>query len=143
MTAQGLEVIDHSVHQTHEWINELAARLGWVSKRSALRLMRVTLRHIRDHLLADEAAQFSAQLPVVIRGFFYEGWVPKLTPIRERRHQDFLSFIGNAMQETEEYNGSADLKCVFDLLNSRISRGEVEDVRANLPKDIRDLWPEP
>ena len=70
MTAQGLEVIDHSVHLTHEWINELAARLGWSSKRSALRLMRVTLRHVRDHLMVNEMAQVSAQLPIMIRGFF-------------------------------------------------------------------------
>ena len=51
MTEQGLEVIDHSVHLTHEWINELAGRLGWSSKRSALRLMRTVLHRIRDHLL--------------------------------------------------------------------------------------------
>ena len=93
MTAQGLEVIDHSVHLTHEWINELAERLGWSSKRSTLRLLRITLRRLRDHLLVDELAQMSAQLPLLIRGFFFEGWVPKQTPIKERNAQDFIAFI--------------------------------------------------
>ncbi|WP_299732615.1 DUF2267 domain-containing protein [uncultured Tateyamaria sp.] len=143
MTAQGLEVIDQSVHLTHEWINELAGRLDWTSKRSALRLMRVTLHRICDHLLVDEVAQFSAQLPVLIRGFYYEGWVPKNTPIRERRVADFTAFIGHHMADTAEYRGGEDIRCVFDLLNARISRGEVEDVRANLPEDLRDLWPRP
>lgn len=143
MTAQGLEVIDHSVHLTHEWINELAERLGWSSKRSALRLMRITLRHVRDHLVVNEVAHVSAQLPIVIRGFFFEGWVPKQTPIKERNVQDFVTFITEQMAEAEEYRGREDIKCVFDLLNNRISRGEVEDVRATLPTSIRDLWSAP
>ncbi|WP_156477437.1 hypothetical protein [Falsihalocynthiibacter arcticus] len=29
MSAQGLEVIDHTVQLTHEWINELRDRLAW------------------------------------------------------------------------------------------------------------------
>lgn len=143
MTAQGLEVIDHSVHLTHEWINELAERLGWSSKRSALRLMRITLRHVRDHLVVNEVAHVSAQLPIVIRGFFFEGWVPKQTPIKERNVQDFVTFITEQMAEAEEYRGRDDIKCVFDLLNNRISRGEVEDVRSTLPTSIRDLWSAP
>ncbi len=143
MTAQGLEVIDHSIHLTHEWINELAERLGWSSKRSTLRLLRITLHHIRDHLLVDELAQMSAQLPLLIRGFFFEGLVPKQTPIKERNAQDFIAFIADQMGNAEEYRGREDIKCVFDLLNNRLSRGEIEDVRATLPAPIRELWPAP
>jgi len=143
MTAQGLEVIDQSVHLTHGWINELAGRLDWSSKRSALRLMRVILHRIRDHLLVDEVAQLSAQLPVMIRGFFFEGWVPKGTPIKERHGEEFIAFISHQMSDTGEYRGREDIKCVFDLLNARISGGEVEDIRASLPQDLRDLWPTP
>lgn len=143
MSAQGLEVIDHSVHLAHEWINELTERLDWGSKRSGLRLMRVTLHRIRDHLLPDELAQLSAQLPVVIRGFFFEGWVPKNTPIKERHVEDFVNHISECMGDVSEYRGQGDITCVFDLLNARLSRGEVEDVRASLPQELRDLWPVP
>lgn len=143
MTAQGLEVIDHSVHLTHEWINELAERLDWSSKRSTLRLLRVTLHHIRDHLLVEELAQMSAQLPVMIRGFLFEGWVPKQTPIKERSAGDFVGFVTHQMGDTAEYRGRDDIICVFDLLNARLSRGEVEDIRGNLPEAVRDVWPAP
>lgn len=143
MTAQGLEVIDHSVHLAHEWINELAERLDWSSKRSALRLMRVTLNRIRDHLLVDELAQLSAQLPILIRGFLFEGWVPKRTPLKERRGNDFVTFINVQMEGSEEYRGREDIKCVFDLLNARLSMGEIEDIRACLPDDLRALWNAP
>jgi len=32
---------------------------------------------------------------------------------------------------------------VFNVINAHISRGEVEDVRACLPQELRDLWPAP
>ncbi|MEH6832444.1 MAG: DUF2267 domain-containing protein [Sulfitobacter sp.] len=143
MTGQGLEVIDHSAQLTHEWINELAERLGWASKRSALRLLRITICHVRDHLLVNEVAHVSAQLPIMIRGFFFEGWMPEQTPIKERNAIEFVSFIEGQMKGAEEYRGRDDIKCVFELLNNRLSRGEVEDIRATLPADIRDLWPTP
>jgi uncharacterized protein (DUF2267 family) len=143
MSAQGLEVIDHSVHITHEWINELAGRLDWTSKRSTLRLFRSTMQHLRDHLMPDEMAQFSAQLPLLIRGMFFEGWVPKRTPIKEHKIAAFISAIEDKMGTAEEYRGPEDIRYVFELLNARISAGEIEDVRAILPSAIRGLWPAP
>ncbi|MGA9411851.1 MAG: DUF2267 domain-containing protein [Roseobacter sp.] len=143
MGSEGLDVIEHSVHLAHDWVNELTGRLDWSSKRSALRLMRVTMHHIRDHLPVDELAQFSAQLPVLVRGFFFEGWVPKRTPIKERHEYEFIAYIDEQMADTEEYRGREDIKCVFDLLNARLSRGEIEDVRACLPADLRDIWTAP
>jgi uncharacterized protein (DUF2267 family) len=143
MSAQGLEVINHTVNLTHEWINELAGRLDWSSKRSALRLLRATLHHVRDHLLVEELAQLSAQLPVLVRGFFFEGWVPKRTPIKERHGEDFIAFIDGEMDGCDEYRGHQDIRCVFELLNARLSSGEVNDIRASLPEDLRGLWPAP
>ena len=143
MSAQGLEVIDHSVHTTHEWINELAERLDWASKRSTLRLLSILLHHIRDHLLVNEVAHMSVQLPLLKRGLFFEGWMPKNTPIKERYADQFINAINSQMTEAEDYRGPKDIFCVFDLLNARLSAGEIEDVRACLPVDIRELWPAP
>ena len=140
MSAQGLEVIDHTVQTTHEWINELAARLGYGSKRSALRLLRVTLHMVRDQLSVDELAQFSAQLPLLIRGMTFEGWNPQST---RQRSPSFDETIEAAMQGDVEFSGAGDVKHVFDLLNNRISRGEVEDIRACLAKDARTHWAAP
>lgn len=143
MSAQGLEAIDHTVQLTHEWINELAERLGWASKRSALRLLRVVLHEIRDRLSQDELAQFSAQLPLLIRGMLFEGWVPKRTPKLERNADAFAQEIATQVGEESEYRGPEDIHYVFELLNNRISRGEVEDIRARLPESLRDFWPAP
>ena len=140
MSSQGLEVIDYTTHQTHEWINELAANLGWADRRQVLMLLRSTLAALRDLLTPNEAAQFSAQLPLFIRGFFFEGWRPSV-PL-ERTREAFVERVGTHLEKDLEYRGVEDIVAVLRLLNSRISEGEVRDMRQSLPKDIRSLWPE-
>ena len=138
-----IHVFERTTHEAHEWVNELAGRTGWTSERDVLRLLRVVLTKIRDHLLVDEMAQFAAQLPTVLRGMFYEGWQPKKTPIHERHAADFVADIETKIKDVADYDGPADIKAVFNLLNARLSRGEIEDVRACLPTELREMWPAP
>jgi uncharacterized protein (DUF2267 family) len=142
MSAQGLEVIDHTVQLTHEWINELRARLGWDSSRDALRLLRATLTQIRDHLGHEELAQLSAQMPLLIRGMFFEGWQPAHTPIRDRKLESFVAAISTHMSKVQGWRGEADIQAVFRTLDHKISRGEIDDVKAGLPQSIREFWPD-
>ena len=143
MSAQGLEAIDHTVQLTHEWINELAGRLGWASKRSTLRLMRAVLQQVRDRVSQDELAQFSAQLPLLVRGMLFEGWVPGRANTKKRDLKVFAAEIADRMNDDPEYRGVEDTRHVFELLNNRISSGEAKDLRAGLPEALRGLWPEP
>jgi len=143
MSAQGLEVIDHTVQLTHAWINELAERLGWASKRSSLRLMRTVFHQIRDRLSNDELAQFSAQLPLLLRGMLFEGWMPKRSRVSVRKLADFAAEVAAKMGDDAEYRGVEDTRYVFELLNNRIERGEIEDIRAHLSESLRALWPKP
>lgn len=140
MSSQGLEVIDHTVQLTHEWINDLAERLGWTSHRDVLRLMRVTLCQIRDHLGHDEVAQLSAQMPLLIRGMFFEGWTPSHTPIRDRKADHFVAAISAQVGDVTGWRGVDDIVAVFETLNARISEGEIADVKAGLPTPIRQMW---
>lgn len=140
MSAQGLEVIDLTVQLTHEWINELRERLDWDSSRDALRLLRVTLVQLRDHLGHDEVAQLSAQMPLLIRGMFYEGWRPSHTPVRDRKVEHFLSEIEGQVGDVQGWRGTRDVAAVFRTLDHKISEGEIRDVKAGLPQSIRDLW---
>jgi uncharacterized protein (DUF2267 family) len=141
MSKQGLEVIDHTVQLTHEWINELAERLDWSNHRNVFHLLRLTLTGLRDLLGHDEAAQFSAQLPILIRGVFYEGWRPSDTPLKDKHKEAFVARIDAQLAGYPEYRGEEDVRTVFKLLNGRISEGEVEDIRSTLPSPVQDFWP--
>lgn len=138
-----IHVFERTTHEAHEWVNDLAGRTGWTNEREVLRLLRAVLGKVRDHLHVNEMAQFSAQLPILLRGMFFEGWQPKLTPVRERSATAFTTAIEEKVGDVVGYRGETDIKAVFNLINARISRGEVEDVRACLPQDLRDLWPAP
>jgi uncharacterized protein (DUF2267 family) len=142
MSAQGLEVIDHTVQLTHEWINELRERLGWTSSRDTLRLLRATLAQVRDHLGHNEVAQLSAQLPLLIRGMFFEGWQPAHTPVRDRTLDHFIAAIAAKLGDVADWRGSQDVETVLMVLGTKISQGEIADIKAGLPTTIRAFWPD-
>jgi uncharacterized protein (DUF2267 family) len=55
MSDFGLKSIDHTLHLTHIWLNELLERTSWSDKQRAYRLLRATLQATRDHLPVNEA----------------------------------------------------------------------------------------
>ena len=141
MVAAHLPTIDHTVQLTREWVRELGDRADWSEER-AYRLLRVALQTLRDWLDVDEAAQFGAQLPLLLRGLYYEGWRPAKTPVADNSRDAFLSRIDAAFA-TDPIDDTRDaVGQVFRMLNHRISAGEVRDVRERLPAPLRDLWPE-
>lgn len=138
-----IHVFERTVHEAHDWVNELSGRLGWTSERDVLRLLRTVLCNIRDHLPVNEMAQFSAQLPIMLRGMYFEGWQPKNTPTKDRHVADFIAAVEDEVGDVLDYLGTEDITAVFKVINARVSRGEVEDVRANLPQALKDMWPAP
>jgi len=68
MSQDGLESIDHTVHLTHTWINELDTMLGLNDKHRSYRLLRCVLQALRDWFPVNESADFAAQLPNLLRG---------------------------------------------------------------------------
>jgi uncharacterized protein (DUF2267 family) len=143
VSAVGLETIDHTVQLTHIWINELDTQLGWNSKSRSYRLLRVALQAIRDWLPTNEAADFAAQLPTLLRGVYYEHWRPATTPVRERERSAFLARIDHAFKTDPIDDTPEAVSQVFAFLSGKIGAGEVEDVRHALPADLRALWPAP
>lgn len=134
--------LTHSLQLTREWVRELAASLGWEDENRAFRLLRVTLQAIRDWLDVNEASQLGAQLPILLRGLYYEGWHPAKTPVSERAREDFLFRVSKTFATDPLENETEAVGAVFRLLNARITAGEISDVRHRLPRHLRELWPE-
>lgn len=143
MSAPGLEGLDHTVHVTHAWINDLDERLGWENKARTYRLLRAVLQALRDRLQVNEAADLAAQLPSLLRGIYYEQWRPAKTPLKNRSKADFIATIEDSFKTDPLEKPAQAIMTVFDLLSEKITGGEVDDVRHALPEDLRNLWPEP
>jgi uncharacterized protein (DUF2267 family) len=143
MSSAGLESFDHTVQLTHEWINELDRSLGWNNKGRSYHLLKSVLHALRDRLIVEEAADLAAQLPMLLRGAYYEQWRPAAVPERHKTKDDFLARVAAAFKppQTLEHPGQAVI-AVFQLLSKKITSGEIDDVRHALPEDLRNIWPE-
>lgn len=83
ISAVGLESIDHTVQTTNLWIDELEERLEWVDKHGTYGLLRCVLQALRDWIPVNQAANFGAELPELLRGVYYEHWRPAATPVKK------------------------------------------------------------
>jgi uncharacterized protein (DUF2267 family) len=140
MSTTGLEVFDTTVHKTNVWLKDLMEVTGWRDRRVAYGALRATLHALRDRLTVEEVAQLGAQLPMLVRGIYYEGWDPTGKPLKERHKADYLAQIQREFRRDEGANPEQVARAVFTVFAHRISEGEIEDVKQVLPKEIRELW---
>jgi uncharacterized protein (DUF2267 family) len=133
-------IFDKAVHTVLVWVKDLHLQRV-VTRRGAFRVMVAVLRALRDRLIMDEAFDLGSQLPMILRGFYFEGWRPDATPIRERRKEEFLKRVESGMNSAVAMGAEIAVRAVFALLARRVSEGELEDVRQGLPEPIRELWP--
>lgn len=142
MSTTGLDVFDSTVQQTNEWLKEIANELHTDNTRHAYLALRGTLHALRDNLVVEEATDLAAQLPMLVRGIYYEGWNPSKTPVRDRDRDAFLERVGSALERSQPagiYPEPA-ARAVFKVLSDHVSEGEINQVRSALHKDIRELW---
>ena len=141
MSATGLSVFDTTVQKANLWLKELMQSLGWEDKQRAYDALRIVLHALRDRLSVGEVAQLGAQLPMLIRGIYYEAWDPANKPLRVRHKEEFLARIQQGFRGDDVIHAEEVARAVFSLLENRVSEGEIRDVESILPAELRELWP--
>jgi uncharacterized protein (DUF2267 family) len=142
MTVTGLEVFDATVQKTNAWLKRLMDIGGWQDRHLAYLGLRATLHALRDRLTVEEAAELAAQLPMLVRGLYYEGWNPTGKPVRERHREQFLARIERELPPGVAVDPESLARAVFRVLSEQVADGEIDDVRHILPSEIRELWPD-
>jgi uncharacterized protein (DUF2267 family) len=136
-----LEIFGKTIKKTSLWLEELEELIGWADTHKTFLALRSVLHALRDRLAPDEAVHLGAQLPMLIRGFYYEGWKPAGKPLKERHLEEFLAHIQSDFRQVEVDTRKI-ASSVFTLLSEKISKGEIEDIKGILPHEIQELWPE-
>jgi len=139
MTTHHLDVIDRSVEQAHVWVNDVADEFGTEDHQLAYRILRAFLHAVRDRITVEESAQLAAQLPTLIRGIYYEGWRPSTTPLRYHDRETFLRKIADEALLAGSTEASYAVTAAAAVVRRHVSEGEVADVLAILPAEIREL----
>lgn len=135
------DVIQHGVQQLQEWLKSLRDNADLADTTEALALLRVVLHQLRDRLTVDEAVDLGQQLPVIVRGIFYESWKPHHVPEKIHTRQAFVDAVTLKLLPRTIPADRA-IRDVFALLAHYCDPGEIADVIAQLPPELKEMWPE-
>jgi uncharacterized protein (DUF2267 family) len=133
--------ISHAVQTTQTWLNELCERGDLADNSEAVAVLRCVLHQLRDRLTLEEAVDLSAQLPLIVRGMFFEGWRPHKAPSRAHTKQEFLDEL-TSRQFPNAVPVERAVRDVFALLTHHCDPGEIADVIEQMPQEVKQLWPE-
>ena len=140
MSATGLEVFDRTLQETNIWLDEIMEDIG-PDRQRAYHVLRAVLHTLRDRLTVEEATHLSAQLPILVRGIYFEGWRPATAPGRERTREDFLEKVMERMRGVRPTNPEDGARAVLSVLSRHVSEGEIAQVKSMLPRGVAALWP--
>lgn len=139
MSANGLDVFDRTLETTHIWLNEICNDLG-PDKQVAWKVLSTVLHKLRDRLTLNLAAHLGAQLPLMVRGVYYDQFEPGKMPAETRSRDDFVAEVAEGLSDTRPVDPEDAIRSVFRVLSRHISEGQVNKVRDALPKGLRQLW---
>ena len=142
MSATGIDTFDSTLQKTNEWLGQIMQELDWPDRHKAWHALRAVLHALRDRLPVNSAAHLAAQLPMLIRGVYYEGWHPAGTPVMERSQDEFLVHVTEAFLFDVDAHSKDIAQAVFRVIARHVTAGEIEKVKRALPEGIRDLWSE-
>ena len=79
-------------------------------------------------------------MPMLVRGFYYEGWHVADKPLKERRKEAFLSHIAEAFRDSPDVDPEEVARAVFQVMEKHVTAGEIEGVKHCLPTELRAMW---
>lgn len=133
-----VDTIDRTVAKTYTWLGRLE-KIGALPDKSRAYLgLRAVLQALRDRLGPEVAAHVSAQLPLLVRGMFYEGWDPTHAPMKLTREQ-FLERVRREAFLKDEAEAEEVTRAVFALLWDELGDGTMSNVMAVLPRNYGNL----
>lgn len=141
MSSFGLEVFDRTFQTTNIWLDEIMEKLG-PDRQIAWKVLSTVLHKLRDMLQPDLAAHLGAQLPLLVRGVYYDLYEPSKQPTALRTREDFVAEVEKWLSDVRPIDPEIAIQTVFGVLNRHLSAGQVAKVREALPGSTRALWPE-
>ncbi|HEY9233586.1 MULTISPECIES: DUF2267 domain-containing protein [Phenylobacterium] len=139
MSANGLEVFDRTLHTTNSWLKEISDDLE-IDRHAAWKVLSVVLHKLRDRLPVDLSAHLGSQLPLLVRGVYYDQYQPARQPSRCHGVEDFTEEVGEWLTDATAIDPDRAIRSVFGVLSRHLTAGQVAKVRDNLPKSLRQAW---
>ena len=139
MSATGVTTLDHTVQETIVWLKAVEEELQLDSRQQAYNALRAVLHAPRDRVPPEVAIKLGAQLPILLRGIYYENWHAAGTPTKERHARDFADHVGTELSQQFPIDPLTVVRGVFEVLWEKLDSGEFDKVMHHLPAALREL----
>jgi uncharacterized protein (DUF2267 family) len=139
MSATGLEVFDRTLQTTNTWLGEIMQQLE-TDRHVAWKVLSVVLHKLRDRLPVELAAHLGSQLPLLVRGVFYDQYQPARQPSDCRTLDAFVAEVAEWLADTRPVDPKLAIRAVFAVLSRHVPAGQLDNVRGALPSSLRSFW---
>lgn len=139
MSANGLEVFDKTIHTTNIWLNEITEQIG-PDRHVAWRVLSAVLHRLRDRLPVDLSAHLGSQLPLLVRGSYYDQFEPSKQPSECSTPEQFTAEVSEDLADIRPIQAEDAVAAVFAVLSRHVSEGQIAKVRNALPRAVRMVW---
>lgn len=137
-----IKTFEQTARKSSEWVVEVMAELGTDDPAEGLQALRAGLHVIRDRLPPAEVIDLGAQLPMAIRGLYYEGWRWPAEPSRVKDIEGLRAAVREHLDGSSALDPMAVVRAVITVLAWHVSGGEIDHVTSVMPKKIAALWKE-
>jgi uncharacterized protein (DUF2267 family) len=112
---------------------------GQADREAVKRGTAAVLHALRDRLMPTEAAQAAAQLPRGLQEVWSVGDTRERKPIKMHRKEFYERVRREAGLKSAREARFLTIG-VFTALKEQLSPGEADDVMAQLPRDLKEVW---
>ncbi len=134
-----VSVLDHTIEETNVWLKTVEEELQLDDRQQAYNALRAVLHTLRDRIPPEVAVKLGAQLPLLVRGIYYEGWHPATTPTKERHIEDLAQHVLSELPRQFPVEAARVIRGVFEVLWEKLDPGEFEKVMNHLPASLRAM----
>lgn len=109
------------------------------------RILSSILHGLREIISKEESLQLMAQFPMFLKAVYVNGWSSRKKKMRVKNMTEFIDLIREFDGKTSIYDFESDeiaesyIISTFIVLRKYISLGELEDIRTELPKDLKSM----
>ncbi|MFW5808002.1 MAG: DUF2267 domain-containing protein [Spirochaetota bacterium] len=139
MAELNVPALETTVHKTNQWLNDTEQALHLDSRVNAYNLLRATLHLIRDRIDVGEALDFAAQLPLLLKGVYFDGFTLHDAPKKARSDEELMIMFESEVCESITIQPNDAIAGVLSVIRKHIDRGQFEHVMGQMPGQIRNL----
>jgi uncharacterized protein (DUF2267 family) len=139
-----MDVFERSIQKAGRWIDDLERFMGWEDPHQTYEALGVVLHVLRDRIPVHQAVAFGAQLPLLLRGLYFQNWDISKNPEKYRHAREFLAHVRAGLDEhrMEAIPEERLVQGVVAVIADRVSEGEYASLRRSLPAEIRRYFGE-